>query len=131
MQYTLLLEIARVALLLSRTHFRPSSYANSNNYVLSHHQSDTSSYTGINPALVPPICAVMRAGSLKTLDIGHLSEPDQVVQVLERLPHCTHLSQLELWLSRSDKVRHVTYNYMQCIYSMNSYYTVIDMHVVV
>ena len=53
----------------------------------------------------------MRAGSLKTLGIGELSEPDQVVQVLEELPHCTHLSELELELdlSRSDEVRHVTF----------------------
>ena len=71
--------------------------------------------------MVPPICAVMRAGSLKTLDIGELSKPDQVVQVLEELPHCTHLSELKLDLSWSDEVRHVTC--MQCINSINSYYT--------
>ena len=59
------------------------------------------------PALVPPICAVMRAGSLKTLGIGRLSEPDQVGQMLEELPHCTHLRELGD-LSRSDEVRHVT-----------------------
>ena len=51
----------------------------------------------------------MRAGSLKTLGIGELSKPDQVVQVLEELPHCTHLSELELDLFLSDKVRHVTF----------------------
>ena len=63
----------------------------------------------IDSALVPPICAVMRAGSLKTFGIGGLSEPDQVVQVLEKLPHCTHLSELQLDLYQSDKVRHVTF----------------------
>ena len=48
----------------------------------------------------------MRAGSLKTLGIGRLFKPDQVVQVLEELPHCTHLSELELALdlSLSDEV---------------------------
>ena len=63
----------------------------------------------VDPALVPPICAVMRAGSLKTLGIHGLSKPDQVVQVLEELPHCAHLSELELDLSWSDEVRHVTF----------------------
>ena len=51
----------------------------------------------------------MRAGSLKTLGIGRLSEPDQVVQVLEELPHCTHLSELKLDLWLNDEVRHVTF----------------------
>ena len=64
-------------------------------------------------ALVPPICAVMRTGSLKTLCIGDLSDPDQVVQVLEELQHCTDLRELELELklklSLSDKVNHVPY----------------------
>lgn len=56
----------------------------------------------------------MRRGSLKTLCIGELSKPDQVVQVLEELSHCTQLRELELklkilqldlGLSQSDKVR--------------------------
>ena len=45
----------------------------------------------------------MRAGSLKTLGIDRFAKPDQAVQVLEELPHCTHLSELELdlsWVSR-------------------------------
>ena len=63
------------------------------------------------PALVLPICAVMRAGSIKILGIGRLSEPEQVVQVLKELPYCTHLSKLalELDLPLSDEVRHVTF----------------------
>ena len=75
---------------------------------MSHHQCVASSST-VDPALVPPICAVMRAGSLKTLGIGNLSEPDQVVQVLKELPHCTHLIELELDLFLSHEVRHVTF----------------------
>ena len=59
--------------------------------------------------MVPPICAVMRTGSLKTLCIGGLSKPDQVVQVLEELQHCTHLRELELELYLSDKVSHVPF----------------------
>ena len=51
----------------------------------------------------------MRMGSVKTLGIGGLSKPDQLVQVLEELPHCTLLSELELGLSLSDEVRHVTF----------------------
>ena len=64
------------------------------------------------PALVPPICAVMMAGSLKTLGIGRLFQlikPDQVVQVLGELPHCTHLSELTLELFLASEVRHVTF----------------------
>ena len=67
-------------------------------------------------ALVPPICAVMRTGSLKTLCIGGLSEPDHVVQVLEELQHCTDLRELELrlkllefGLDLPDKVSHVPF----------------------
>ena len=57
----------------------------------------------------------MRTGSLKTLDIGALSKPDQLVQVLEELPHCTLLSELRLglWLSLSDEVRHVANVYVR------------------
>ena len=51
----------------------------------------------------------MRAGSLKTLIIGHFSKPDLVLRVLDELPHCTHLSELVLVLSESDKVRLVTF----------------------
>ena len=63
-------------------------------------------------ALVPPIIAIMREGSLKTLGIGGLSElnkPDQIVQVLEELPHCTHLTELDLNLLLNDEVRHVNF----------------------
>ena len=79
---------------------------------LSHHQCVASSST-VGLVLVPPICAVMRAGSLKTLGIGPLNKPDQVVQVLGELPHCTHLSklQLEFALFLSEEVRHVTFVY--------------------
>ena len=63
----------------------------------------------IDPALVPPICDVMRTGSLKTLRIGRLSKPGLLVQVLEALPHCTHICELWLWLSHSDEVRRVTF----------------------
>ena len=45
----------------------------------------------------------MRTGSLKTLGIGGLSEPDQLVQVLKELPHCTRISVLRLWLFQSDE----------------------------
>ena len=84
---------------------------------MSHHQCAASSSTArIDPALIPPICAVMRAGSLKTLRIDGLSEPDPVMQVMEELPHCTHLSELNLDLNLSlldllwlDEVRHVTF----------------------
>ena len=57
----------------------------------------------------------MRRGSLKTLCIGELSKPDQVVQVLEELSHCTQLRELELKLKipqfdldlyQSDEVRY-------------------------
>ena len=110
MQYTtLFLGNARAILLLSKAHFCPSSYANSMQQLLSHHQCVASSSTVV-PNLVPPICAVMRAGSLKTLGIGPLIKPE-VLQVLEELPHCTHLSELELRLSLSDEVRHVTFVY--------------------
>ena len=51
----------------------------------------------------------MKTGSLKTLRIGTLSEPDQVVQVLEELQHCIDLRELELRLSWSDEVRHVPF----------------------
>ena len=55
----------------------------------------------------------MRAGSLKTLGIGEWEKPDQVVQVLKELPHCTHLSELELDLDYGvhllDEVRRVTF----------------------
>ena len=79
--------------------------------LLSHHQCVASST--VDPAaLVTPICAVMRAGSLKTFGIGPLNKSDQVVQVLKELPHCTHLSELEL--SLSDEVRHVNLC-IQCI----------------
>ena len=78
--------------------------------LLSHHECVASSST-VDPALVAPICAVMRAGSLKTLGIGPHFPPDQVVQVLEELPHCTHLSKLELRFFPSDEVRHVTFVY--------------------
>ena len=64
------------------------------------------SYAVIDSALVPPICAVMGTGTLNTLGIVRLSKPSQIVQVLEKLPHCTHLSELELWLYQSQKVRH-------------------------
>ena len=92
----------------SVTHFRPSSFANSNNYrvtinVLPHASS------AVVHALVPPICAVMRTGSLKTLCVGGFP-PQLAEQVLKELPHCTQLRELELELdlSWSDKVRHVT-----------------------
>ena len=41
--------------------------------------------------------------------IGELSKPDQVVQVLEELQHCTCLRELELELSLLDEVRHVPF----------------------
>ena len=53
---------------------------------------------------------------LKTLVIGDLYEPGQLLQVLEELPHCTLLTELRLeliewmsWLSRSDEVGHVNF----------------------
>ena len=70
----------------------------------------------VDPALVPPICAVLRTGSLKILGIGALSKPDQVLQVLKQVPHSTQIAELEfkLWfpqleldLSLSDEVRPV------------------------
>ena len=91
----------------SVTHFRPSCFANSNNYrvtinVLPHASS------AVDLALVPPICAVMRTGSLKTLCVGLRFQLAK--QVLKELPHCTQLRELELklYLSGSGKVRHVT-----------------------
>ena len=64
-----------------------------------------------DPALVPPICAVMRTGSLKTLCVIGLHS-QLAEQVLKELPHCTQLRELELELNfnmfRLDKVRHVT-----------------------
>ena len=51
----------------------------------------------------------MRTGSLKSLCICGLSKPDQVVQVVEELPLCTHLKELELGLYLLDKVRHVPF----------------------
>ena len=84
--------------------------------LLSHHQCVASSPTDIHPASVTPICDVMRTRSLKTLGIGGLFKPDQLVQVLEELPHCTHIRELELnfyllelMLFLSDKVRHVPF----------------------
>ena len=92
----------------SVTHFRPSSFANSDNYrvtinVLPHASS------AVAYVLVPPIYAVMRTGSLKTLCVGELDSP-LAEQVLKELPHCTQLRflDLELKLSRVDEVRHVT-----------------------
>ena len=76
--------------------------------IQNHHQCGASSSTD-DPALVQPICAVMRTGSLKTLCIGELSEPDQVLQVLEELPNCTDLRELELGLTVSDEVSHVPF----------------------
>ena len=79
----------------------------------------------------------MRMGSLKTLGIGVLfsfrtSEPDPLVQVLEELPHCTRISELELGLGLGlgfrlglfllDKVRHVT------LYAMHQQYNLIHLH---
>ena len=74
----------------------------------------------------------MKAGSLKTLAIGELSEPDQVVQVLEELPHCTHLSELKLNLFQSDKVRHTHQCYNGCLFHTVMclwYFVSHDMHV--
>ena len=65
--------------------------------------------SAVDSALVPPICAVMRTGSLKTLCVGELP-PQLAEQVLKEVLHCTQLRELELKLElfRLDKVRHVT-----------------------
>ena len=75
----------------------------------------------VDPALVPPICAVMRTGSLETLCVG--LPPQVVEQVLKELPHCTQLRELELELELKldvSKVRHVT---LYSTHQMNSYCT--------
>ena len=107
MQCTLHLGNARATLLFSRKiSVLPAVPYTSNGYILlSHHCIASFSTATVDPALVPHICAVIRTGSLKTLGIGELFKPDQIVQVLEELPHCTHISELSLALSPSDKVR--------------------------
>lgn len=72
--------------------------------LLSDHQCIASPSTDVDPALVPPICAVMKTGSLKALCVGGLRHR-LTEQVLEELPHCTQLRELRLKLERSDKVR--------------------------